>query len=85
VEILERYVGEYALAPGVTLLVTLEAGLLRIAPTGQQQLVLGAESEDRFHVRGVAAEITFLKDPTGRVTSLVLRQNGGQQVAPKVK
>jgi len=84
-EILERYAGEYALAPGVSLVITLEEGRLHAQPTGQQKLVLAAESDETFNIRGVGAQIVFTRDAAGVVTGLVVRQGGSNQVASKIK
>jgi CubicO group peptidase (beta-lactamase class C family) len=84
-EILARYVGEYALAAGVSLVMSIESGTLRGQPTGQQQMVLVAESDDTFNVRGVGVQIAFVRDAAGTVTGLVLRQGSSQRTAQKVK
>jgi CubicO group peptidase (beta-lactamase class C family) len=85
VEVLHGYVGEYAMTPEVSIVITIEAGRLFAQPTGQQRVGLGAESAETFFVRGVNAQITFTKGPSGEVTALVLRQGGVEQTARKVR
>jgi hypothetical protein len=67
------------------IVITIEAGRLFAQPTGQQRVSLGAESAETFFVRGVNAQITFTKGPSGEVTALVLRQGGVEQTARKVR
>jgi hypothetical protein len=38
---------------------------------------------DRFTVIGVAAEISFDRDAAGKITGLVLHQNGRDMPAPR--
>jgi hypothetical protein len=75
-EILATYVGEYALSPRFSIVVTLEAGVLHVQATGQPKSPLYAESETKFFSRTVNAEITFTKDDSGAVTGVILHQNG---------
>jgi D-alanyl-D-alanine-carboxypeptidase/D-alanyl-D-alanine-endopeptidase len=74
--VLETYVGVYQLAPTFTLTITREGGSLFGQGTGQPKLQLFAEAPTEFFLKEVDAQITFEKDPTGRVTRLVLHQGG---------
>lgn len=85
VEILRDYVGEYELNPGTMLVVTLEDGRLHAQPTGQQKLVLAAESAGTFFVRGVNAQLEFTRDPDGGIVAVVIQQGGTRQTARKVR
>ena len=53
--------------------------------TGQNRFELFAETETDFFLKVVDAQITFVKDDKGQVTSLVLHQNGVNQPAKKTK
>lgn len=75
-EILETYVGEYEFAPGFTIVVSLEDGTLFAQPTGQEKAPLFAESETKYFLKVVDAQITFTKDDSGAVTEMILHQNG---------
>ena len=72
--ILAKYVGTYELQPGVDNVVTLEGDQLMTQLTGQQKLPLFAESETKFFLRVVDAQVEFIKDQQGAVTHLLLRQ-----------
>jgi CubicO group peptidase (beta-lactamase class C family) len=84
-EILATYVGDYALSDELTLVITLENGGLFIEPTGQGKFPLFAESETEFFLRVANAQITFMQNDAGEVTSLLLRQDGRERPAAKVR
>ena len=73
---LENYVGQYELTPGFVLTIRKEGDQLTGQATGQPRIGLTARSETEFQVRGVDASLTFVKDKDGKVTQLVLHQNG---------
>jgi len=75
-KVLEGYVGNYQLAPGVVGTVTREGGRLFGQLTDQPRFELFAESDRDFFVKVVDAQVTFEVDAKGRATRLVLHQNG---------
>ena len=79
------YIGKYAFAPAFVLTVTREGNRLMTQLTGQQKIEIFPESETQFFLRDVEAQITFIKDATGKVVELVLHQNGRDQRAQKVE
>ena len=83
-EVLQRYVGNYQLAPGVVFEVTAKDSALYVQPTGQPTFRLWPETELDFFIKEVDAQISFVRDPQGRATGLVLHQNGGNQSAPRL-
>ena len=82
-QILEKCIGTYALFTGVDLVVTLENDQLNAQVTGQGKVKIHAESETKFFYVEVPAEIEFVKDDQGKVSSLVLHQNGHDMKAPR--
>jgi hypothetical protein len=82
--ILETYVGEYEL-PSLSVVVTLEDGALFAQPSGQGKVALYAESEVKFFLKVVEAQVTFTKDESGAVTGMILHQGGREQAAQKVR
>jgi hypothetical protein len=84
-EILARYVGEYELFPGFTLVVTQEGEKLFAQATGQPRFEIFAESETRFFLEVVDAQVDFVVDPAGTVTGLVLHQGGRDVPGKKIK
>lgn len=75
-EILESYVGEYTLSSRFSVVVTLEDGALFVQATGQGKLPAFAESETKFFLKAVDAQVSFTKDASGAVTGIILHQNG---------
>jgi len=84
VSVLETFVGEYELEPGFSIVVTVEDGLIYVEPTGQGKIQIYAESETKFFLKVVNAQVTFTKGDTGEVTGMILHQGGANRTAPKV-
>ena len=82
---LDKYVGQYELAPNFIMTITNENGSLMAQATGQGKTELFAESENVFFPKVVEATFTFVKDAQGQVTGLVLRQGGRDNPARKIK
>jgi CubicO group peptidase (beta-lactamase class C family) len=81
--ILEKYVGTYELMPNFDLVMTLEGGQLMTQATGQSKFPLFAESETKFFLKVVDAEVEFFKNDKGEVTHLILHQGGHDGKAVK--
>ncbi len=84
-EVLRQYVGEYQLAPGATLSVTLNGHQLETQLTDQQKIPVFPEAQNRFFLKVVDAQLEFTKDASGRVTQVILHQGGRDMPARKVK
>lgn len=74
--ILEKYVGTYELMPNFSIVMTVENGQLMTQATGQPKFPLFAESETKFFLKVVDAEVEFHKNDKGEVEYLVLHQGG---------
>ena len=83
-KIYDAYVGRYELTPTFSLTIAREGDRLMGHPTGQPPAELFPESETKFFLKVVDAQITFVKDEKGQVTGLILHQ-GGDRRAQKVK
>ncbi|MGB6692468.1 MAG: serine hydrolase [Terracidiphilus sp.] len=81
-KVLAQYAGTYELHPGFDLVVTVENGQLMTQATGQSKVPIYAESETKFFPL-FPAEIEFVKDDEGKVTSLILHQGGHDMKAPR--
>lgn len=81
--ILESYVGTYELRPGFDLKVTLEDGQLMTQATRQPKVPIFAESETKFFLKVLDAQIVFVKNEQGAVTHLILFQNGQEIRSPR--
>jgi CubicO group peptidase (beta-lactamase class C family) len=80
---LASYAGTYELMKDFDLVVTVENGQLITQATGQGKVPLYAETDTKFFPTVIPAEIEFVKDDQGKVTSLVLHQGGHDMKAPK--
>jgi CubicO group peptidase (beta-lactamase class C family) len=74
--ILAKFVGTYELAPTFSIAITLEGNQLMAQATNQPKFSIFPESETKFFLKVVDAQIEFFKDDKGDVTSLVLHQGG---------
>lgn len=82
--ILDRYLGIYELAPNFALAITRDGNRLYSQATGQPRTELFAESETKFFLKVVDAQITFQTGADGRATGLILHQ-GGDHPAKRVE
>jgi CubicO group peptidase (beta-lactamase class C family) len=82
-EILAKYVGSYELAPGVFITMTLDGDQFFTQLTGQPKFEVFAETEKDFFLKVVDAQLTFEMDSQGKVTDLILHQNGRDQTAKR--
>jgi len=74
--ILAKYVGNYEFSPTFSITMTLEDGRLMTQATNQPKFPVFPESETRFFLKVVDAEVEFIKNEKGDVTQLVLHQGG---------
>jgi hypothetical protein len=76
---LAKYVGTYELAPGVNMMMRLVGDRLTTQLSGQQQIPVFAESETKFFLKVVDAQLEFFTDASGNVTHAVMYQNGRER------
>ena len=83
-EVMERYVGRYALAPGFHLTITLDEDRLMVQATGQPAAQVYPKSDTDWFFKAVDAQLTFQVDDRGRCTGLILHQHGQDMPAGRV-
>jgi CubicO group peptidase (beta-lactamase class C family) len=83
-KILDAYVGQYEIDSISKFTITREGDSLMGQATGGPKLKLFPESETKFFVKEVDAQITFVRDDKGVTTHAILHQ-GGDQTAKKIK
>lgn len=81
VEKMKDYVGTYALNPTFEIAIVLEGEQLMTQATNQPKFPIFAESENKFFLKVVDAQLEFVRDTKGAVTSLILHQGGRAQTA----
>lgn len=75
---LQRYVGEYELAPDQRLTVSLVADTLYILPPNETtKAALKPMGDLQFAVAGEAAQLFFKQDAAGKVTAVEIRFGNG--------
>jgi len=79
------YAGRYQFAPTVVLTVTRTDGHLFAQLTGQPAFEVFPESDTRFFLKVVDAQLTFERSADGKVAAVVLHQNGRDQRATRVE
>ncbi|HZI88391.1 MAG TPA: DUF4440 domain-containing protein [Pyrinomonadaceae bacterium] len=84
-KIYDAYVGQYEITPNVVLDITKEGEKLMSQATGQPQMELLPESEIEFFIKGFTAQFVFVRDGIGRVTKLIINQEGQRVTAKKLK
>ena len=80
---LSKYVGSYELAPGAHMMIRLAGDHLTTQLPGQQQFPIFAESETKFFLKAVDAQVEFFTDASGAVTHAVMYQNGRERKVPR--
>ena len=84
-KVFDRYLGEYELAPGFTISIVKRGERLFSLATGQPEVEIFPESETRFFLKVVDAQVEFVLDASGRATGLILHQGGQDLPAKKIK
>ncbi len=81
----KEYVGQYELTPNFVITVRKEGDHLMAQATGQDKLGLKPYAKDKFFLTQLYADITFAREKSGKVTHLILHQNGEDREAKKLK
>ncbi len=83
-KVYDAYAGKYEIAPSFIMSVTREGDRLMTQATGQAKVEVFPESETKFFLKVVDAQLTFVKGADGKVTHLILHQ-GGNREAKKIE
>jgi CubicO group peptidase (beta-lactamase class C family) len=81
----DRLAGDFELAPGFIITILRRGDRLVSRATGQAEVELFPESETRFFLKVVDAQVDFVIDASGRSTRLVLHQGGQDLPAKRVR
>lgn len=77
--VLQTYAGNYELGPKFILTISVEGGKVYAQATGQNKFDIVAESQNKFFATIGLIEIEFVKDEQGKVSKLILYQNGQRE------
>jgi len=81
----DAYVGDYQVTPNLVLTISKEGDKLFGQMTGQGKLAVEPVSDTQFTMPDVKANISFEKDPAGKVVGLMLSQGTRTVNAKKIK
>lgn len=81
----EVLTGEYELAPGRNLAITVEGGQLHGQPPGGEKRTLVHVSGATFSAADTPITLTFTLGADGRATGVLMRQNGRERTLTKVR
>jgi hypothetical protein len=82
---LDALVGSYQLVPGFVLDIRRKGNDLFAQATGQTELPIFPRSDTEYFYKAVEAQLTFVKDSTGKIASLILHQGGRNMPGQKIK
>ncbi|MFN7919613.1 MAG: serine hydrolase [Bryobacteraceae bacterium] len=82
-ELLETYVGVYQLTPAFAITIFRKGKQLMAQATNQPAFEVFPESETKFFLKVVDAQISFTKNEAGKVVGLILHQGGRDQKATR--
>jgi CubicO group peptidase (beta-lactamase class C family) len=84
-DVLLNYCGEFELAPGFVIVVTLEGDRIFTQATGQGKVEIYPESQTKFFLKVVDAQLEFVKDDSGKFNKMILHQGGRDMEGKRVK
>jgi CubicO group peptidase (beta-lactamase class C family) len=84
-KVYDSLTGKYELNPQFTLTITREGDKLYVQGTGQPKIELFPKSELEYYVKIVDAQITFIKDGSGKIVKFILHQNGKDMPCEKIE
>jgi CubicO group peptidase (beta-lactamase class C family) len=82
--VMDRYTGGYQIAAGFTVTITREGDKMFAQGTGQNKVAIFAETETRFFVKAIDAQLEFVQDDKGNVSKLILYQGGRKMEGPRI-
>ncbi len=83
--VLDSIVGRYQLAPSAILTVTRDGDRAFVQLTGQQAFEIFPESDRKFFLKVIDAQLSFERNAPGKAAAVVLHQNGMDQRAPRIE
>ena len=84
-DVLANYTGEFELSPGFVITVTIEGDRIFTQATGQGKVEIFPESETKFFLKVVDAQLDFVKDESGKYNKIILHQGGRDIEGKRIK
>src|SRR6266852_1472130 len=85
-KLFDQYAGQYSFVDDPEFIFSFwrEGEKFFMQPTNQGRIEIFPESNTKFFLKIIEAQATFVRDPSGKITSVVWRQNGTDNKANKV-
>lgn len=83
-DVMKQYLGVYEIQPSFSITITLDDGHLMSQATGQDKFEIFPESQTKYFLKAVDAQLEFIASPDGKYDSFILFQ-GGQKIPGKRK
>lgn len=83
-EVLDRYVGQYRLAPNRVIVITREGSRLFAQNTGAPKVEIFAEGNGQFSYKSINARLTFTGDRDGKADEVTVSASGSDRVAKRI-
>jgi hypothetical protein len=80
----DSMLGDYDAGPSLRMTISRDASRLFSQLTGQPKFELGALSDTEFYLKQWNAQLTVIKDGSGKVTGVISHQNGANHEWPKL-
>jgi predicted alpha/beta superfamily hydrolase len=84
-KILNKYTGVYQMESGTEINITKENGHLIADVPGAGKIILYADNEKDFYVKGMYLQIHFKSDNSGKVTGIQIKYYAGEEFVKKIK
>lgn len=81
---LDKYIGQFKFSDTAVMAISRKDKQLSSQLTGQPAVEIYPESASEFFLKVVDAQLSFVFDEHGQITSLVLHQNGHNITAPRI-
>jgi hypothetical protein len=83
--LMDSMLGDYDAGPSIRMTISREAGRLFTQLAGQPKFELGALSGTELYLKQWNAQFTVVRDTSGKVTGMVVHQNGMNHEWPKLE
>lgn len=83
--LMDSMLGDYDAGPSIRMTISREAGRLFTQLAGQPKFELGALSSTELYLKQWNAQFTVIRDTSGKVTGMVVHQNGMNHEWPKLE
>jgi CubicO group peptidase (beta-lactamase class C family) len=81
----DEFVGEYEIAPGFIVKVWRESTVFMAQASGDRAIEIHPENDHKFFIKGINADLEFLREEANKVTSVIVTFQGKTNKGKKIK